>query len=55
MCVPYVFHGAGFTLRHVGRGRYAVYLAGQSFGFLFQGSFPAARRYGAYLATTGGV
>ena len=54
MSTPYVFRGNSYTLVHclprpggVGRGRYAVYLTGLSWGYRFQGGFRAARvKYG---------
>ena len=54
MSTPYVFRGTGYTLVHVGRGRYAVYLTGLSWGYCFQGGFRAARRYAASLVISGG-
>ena len=54
MCTPYAFRSTGFTLYHVGHGRYAVYLTGQRSGLLFRGSFRAACRYAASLVTSGG-
>ena len=50
MATPHLFKGAGFSLIHCLAGRYAVYLLGQSWAYVFHGSFRAARRYAAQLA-----